>query len=165
MTWPFLSVDHGFPLFHSLLHPGSVISGCKFLVESLFPFACRERDHRVNEGFHVAKILTPQNWKMKLYIHLWECGKGPWTLKGQLCWVCFIWWPQEGQETHITISLNVYISQLWCLHLIIVQNEWIQLMNCLGHGLTCESFKRWLRLRLKRMWTMLNGRRQIRGLQ
>ena len=68
MMCPFLGVDRGFPLSHSFLHPGSVISGRKFLAETLFPFSCRERDHRVNKGFHVAELLNPQNGKMTVHL-------------------------------------------------------------------------------------------------
>ena len=42
MTWPSLGIASAFPL-SPLLHAGSVISGRKFLEETLSPWPCRKR--------------------------------------------------------------------------------------------------------------------------
>ena len=51
MMWPFLGIDRGIPLSRSLLHPGSVTSGRKFLGETLSPWPCRKRHMERTKDF------------------------------------------------------------------------------------------------------------------
>ena len=102
------------PLFHHWVV--DYCSNARWLCEYLccvvlaFVPSVLRRWLRVSSQYWGRESPNPQKWEN--YFYFWECGNGPWTLKGQSCRVCFIWWSHEGQETHITISLNVYISQL-----------------------------------------------------
>jgi hypothetical protein len=95
------------PLSHSLLHPGSVISGHEFLAETLSSWPYRKRDTERTKDFTWQTPKSPK-WEFETKYPLVGMVHG--HLRDGYD-ECVSFGDIREDRKHTTISLNLYISK------------------------------------------------------